>query len=618
METFELRGADGKTYEVRAPDQASAVAAFKKMQAAVPQPSVTPVAPGKYTPEQQAAAQEYIKQMRAPKNPGLVAWAQGALQGFGDELGGAVGAAASGFEPGAYTAERDRARQVIGAAEEVAPTGAKLAGNLSSALPAAAATGGASLWAQLGLGGLFGGVNAYGETAENDLQGAADVGVGTGIGILTGGLGFGAGKLIEKFTAKGLAFNTIKEAMAGKVQPLIDRMKQLGGSAAEVDEVVREALRQQSAKNGIAATAALDPARQRLADVNAQVVKSIDDLISPENVAGFTKRTQDATRQSVRPSYAMTETQPAGAIPAQVSGLPAYDEALAAAKSLADFEKRAFDPDNLTVKDLDVMQRFLRLSKEKAFQGSALDTMKGSTYGNTREAVNDLAKSVSPELADAQAKVALQKSVEEATDLGKLALNPNKEAIEVAEEFAALGPEAQAGYRSAFASRLRAQLATTKGAKGTKANISTVLDKPGVVEKMKALGFPADEIDAIIERGAGARGVLDALIGGSQTARLQAAAKASESPLSKLTGTDLAAGALVHPSAVVALPASRAAGSAQERATAKMIIDAFTSQDPALLQAILNRAPQSTTTPILRMLGIAGGGAAASQTGQLR
>lgn len=610
MATFEIKGPDGKTYEVVAPDQQSAISAFNKKMAAAPRDAVSAVQPGKYTPEQQAAAQEYIKRMRAPESPGLVAWAQGALQGYGDELGGAV---RSAFGPGSYTEERDRARQAIGAAEEVAPTGAKLAGNLSSGIPAAFATGGASLWAQLGLGGLFGGINAYGETEGNDAQAVKDVAVGSTIGAVGGAAGFGLGKLIEKFTAKGLAFNTIKEAVAGKVEPLIARMKQLGASAGEVDEVVREVLRQQASKNSTAAVAALDPARQRLADVNQQVVQSVDDLISPENIAAFTRRTQGETAQSVRPNYKITETQPAGPVPSNIASMPAYDEALAAAKALAEFEKRAFDPANLTVKDLDVMQRFLRLSKEKAFQGNALETMKGSAYGNTREAVNELAKSVSPELAEAQTKVAIQKSVDEATELGKSALNPTKEAIEVAEEFAALGPEAQAGYRAAFASRLRAQLATTKGASGTKSNISTVLDKPGVVEKMKALGFPAQEIDAILERGAGARGVLDALIGGSQTARLQAAQKASQSPLSQLTGSDLMAGGIVHPGAVVALPASRAAGNAQERAAAKMIIDAFTSQDPALLQSLLRRAPQSVSSPILRALGIAGG--SASQTG---
>jgi hypothetical protein len=566
--------------------------------------SVTPVEPGKYSPEQQAAAQDYIKQMQAPKNPGLVTWAQGALQGYGDEMGGAVRSLLGG---NSYTEERDRARQVIGAAEEVAPTGAKLAGNLSSAIPAAAATGGTSLLAQLGLGGLFGGVNAYGETAENDAQGAVDVGVGTGLGMVGGAAGYGAGKLLQSFTAKGLAFDTIKEAMAGKVDDLIAGVKRLGGSAAEADEVVREVLRQQAAKNSAAATAALPAARTRLADVNKQVVDSIDNLISPENVAAFTKRTQGETRQAVGPLYEATKTQLAGAVPDNIASMPGYDEALAAAKSLAEWEKRAFDPANLTVKDYDVMQRFLRISKEKAFQGTPLETLKGEGYGTAREAVNEFAKNASPELAEAQTKVAIQKSMDEGADFGTLALNGNKEWTEVATDFAALGPEAQDAARSAFATRLRTMLAATKGAKGTRSNVADVLDKPGIVEKMKIFGFPAQEIDAIIERGAGARGVLDALTGGSQTARLQAAAKASQSPLSQLQAGDLVAGALTHPAAVVAMPASRAAGNAQEREVARMIIDALTSQDPAKLQSLLRYAPQNTTMPILRALGISSG-----------
>jgi hypothetical protein len=599
---------EGKPYEF--PDDAT----MEEIQSYIDGQSAPKASQGSLDMTQKSLAAIEQAQL-AGSNPGQIAFMQGGLQGYGDEIAGGITSAITGNP---YEQERDYFRSRIGAAEAEAPTGAKLAGNLATGLPAAALTGGSSLWAQLGLGGLFTGVNAYGETKENDAQAVQDVAVGTGLGMLGGGFGYGAGKVLEKFVPKGLAFGAIKEAVAGKFQPLLDQMKKLGASAAETDEVVREFLRQQAAKNSLAATAAQPAARARLADVNQQVVQSIDDLISPENVAAFTRRTQGETAQSVRPNYEITKTQPAGAVPDEIASLPAYDEALAAAQSLAEFEKRAFDPANLTVKDLDVMQRFLRLSKEKSFQGNALETMKGSTYGNTREAVNELAKSVSPELAEAQTKVAIQKSVDEATELGKSALNGNKEAIEVAEEFAALGPEAQEGYRAAFASRLRAQLAATKGAKGTKANTSSVLDKPGVVEKMKALGFPAEEIDAILERGAGARGVLDALIGGSQTARLTAAAKASESPLGKITGTDLTAGALVHPGAVVALPAAKSAATAQEQKVAKMIIDALTSQDPALLQAILKRAPQSTTTPILRMLGIAGGGAAASQIGQAR
>lgn len=610
MASFEIQGPDGKKYRVQGETAEGALAALKKM---LGRPQGGQPSQGSLDmTEQSLAAIEQAK--TAGSSPNLATYAQGALQNYGDELIGGIEAAKSGFQPGVYTQNRDEARKWLEAAYQESAPGTKLAGNLTTGIPAAVLTGGSSLLGAVSSGAGLGGVNAYGETAGNDMQAVQDVAVGAGFGAAGGAAGFALGKVIEKFTPKGLSFATIREAMAGKVEPLIAKMKSLGASAAEVDEVVREVLRTQASKNSTAAVAALDPARQRLADVNQQVVRSIDDLISPENVAGFTKRAQADTRAITQPGYQAVEASPAqlGLTP-ELANMPGVDDALAAAKELAAFEKRAFDPNALTVKDLDVMQRFLRLSKEKAFQGTALETMKGSAYGSAREEINALAKQASPELARSQAAVALQKSVEEATDLGKLALNPGKEAIEVAEEFAALGPEAQAGYRAAFASRLRAQLATTKGASGTKSNISTVLDKPGVVEKMKALGFPAQEIDAILERGAGARGVLDALIGGSQTARLTAAAKASESPLSKLSSTDLLAGGIIHPAATVAMPASRAAGSAQERSAAKMIIDALTSQDPAMLQALLRFAPQNTTSPILRALGIAGG--SASQTG---
>jgi hypothetical protein len=600
---------EGKPYEF--PDDAT----MEEIQSYIDGQSAPKASQGSLDMTQKSLAAIEQAQL-AGSNPGQIAFMQGGLQGYGDEIAGGITSAITGNP---YEQERDYFRSRIGAAEAEAPTGAKLAGNLATGLPAAALTGGSSLWAQLGLGGLFTGVNAYGETKENDAQAVQDVAVGTGLGMLGGGFGYGAGKVLEKFVPKGLAFNTIKEAVAGKVQPLLAQMKKLGASAAEVDEVVREVLRQQAAKNSAAATAALPAARTRLADVNKQVIDSVDSLISPENVAKFTARTKDATRATVRPGYEAVEANPARfALTPEVESQPVVQEAMDAARELARLKGRGFDPKDLTVEDLDVMQRFLRLSKDKAFEGNALQTMKGEIYGDARTEINDLATTISPELGAAQKAVKLQKQVEEATKLGTAALNTNKEAIEVAEEFAKLSPEAQEGYRSAFATRLRSWLAATKGAKGTKANSSTVLDKPGVAEKMKALGFPEEEIDAILERGAGARGVLDALIGGSQTARLTAAAKASESPLSKLQAGDLAAAALVHPGAAVGLPASRAAGSAQEREVAKMIIDAFTSQDPALLQAILKRAPQSTTTPILRMLGIGGGAAAASQTGQAR
>jgi hypothetical protein len=601
MATFEIQAPNGKKYRVEGETQEGALAALKKM-----------LGPSQGSLDMTAKSEAAIQQAKlAGGSPGLASFAQGALMNFGDEMIGGIEA----LKGGDYTQSRDRARQFVNAAEAESGVLPNILGQVTTGVLGGAASGAKTLWQILGLGAAEGGLSSYGATEKTGAGAATDTAIGAVAGTAGAGLGFGLGKVIEKFMARGLAFNTIKEAMAGKVDDLVQRVRQLGGSPAEVDEVVREVLRQQASKNSTAAVAALDPARQRLSDVNAQVVDDINRLISPENVAAFTKRTQAETRAIAQPGYQAVAQNPAqiGLTP-ELAGMPGVDDALNAAKEMAAFEKRAFDPNALTVQDLDVMQRYLRIAKEKAFQGTPLETLKGPSYGTARTEINELAKQASPELAQSQAAVALQKSVEEATELGKAALNPSKEAIEVAEEFAALAPEAQAGYRAAFASRLRAQLATTKGAKGTKANISTVLDKPGVVEKMKALGFPAEEIDAIIERGAGARGVLDALIGGSQTARLTAAQKASQSPLSKLSGTDLMAGGIVHPGAVVALPASRAAGSAQERAAAEMLIKALTSQDPSLLSAILNRAPQRAT-PLLGILGAAGG---ASQTGQLQ
>lgn len=537
------------------------------------------------TARSQAAIEQAKPAPMSATDANLATFSQGALQGYGDEMIGAIEALKAKFAPGAYTTARDSARKMIGEAEAAAAPGVKTAGNVTTGLPAALLTGGTSLPAVMGVGAAEGGINAYGETEGNNLQAVKDVATGTGVGALFGFGGSMAGRIVEKFIPKGLAASVIQKALGGEPGELVMRMRAGGASAAEADEVMREVLRVQASKNSQAAVAKVPEAQARLTGANQQAADDVSSIISPENVAAFTKRTQGETAQSVRPNYAITETQPAGAIPNDIAGMPGYDEALAAAKSLAEFEKRTFDPTNLTVKDLDVMQRFLRLSKEKAFQGDALQTMKGPAYGNTREAVNELAKSVSPELAEAQAKVALQKSVEEATDLGKQALSPTKEAVEVAEEFAALGPEAQAGYRSAFASRLRAQLSM----RGSHANAANVLDKPAVIEKMKALGFPPEAIDAIVQRGAAARGVLDALVGGSQTARLQAAQKASESPLTKVTPGSLGAAALTHWSTLGILPALRAGGRAQEERAAKLVIDALTSQDPALLQGLMRR-----------------------------
>lgn len=603
MAEFVITAPDGKKYKVTGATKEGALAALKQKLGATPQPSR-----GHDAMNSQAIAA--IEQAKAAgDSPREAAFLQGALFNMGDEMYGGVKALQSGFKEGEYTRARDQARGLTDAAVAEHPWFAA-GGGIATGVPAAIATGGSSLGAAIGTGAAQGGVAAYGATKGNDLQAVKDVAFGSALGGAGGAAGYGLGKLIERFTTRGLSVETIRKALDGNTDELLNKVQQLGGSAAEADEVLREVLRGQAAKNPTAAAAAVPGAQARLAQVNTQVIDDINNVISPENVSAFTQRTQDATRNVTQPGYAAVAANPAQlSLTPELANMPGVDEALQAAQQLAAFQKRPFDPQYLTAQDLDVMQRFLRLSKEKSFMGSALDTMKGPAYGDARTVINDLAKQVSPELAQSQAAVATQKAVEEATDLGLKALNPSKEAVEVAAEFTSLAPEAQAGYRAAFASRLRAALAS----KGSTANVANVLDKPAIIEKLKILGFPAEQIDEIIGRGAAARGTVDALQGGSDTARKLAAAAASESPLTKVKSGDLAAAALVHPSALFALPMLRSLGAGQERRVAETVIKALTSQSPEFLQNLFRYAPQRAT-PFLGMFG----GVGASQIGQPR
>lgn len=569
-----------------------------------------------------AKAEAAIRDARFPDqgmiDANLNAAAQGAGFNYLDEIFGGIAGAKAAIEglpvkPEYYKA-RDFARGQLEADTARYPKSTMasgIAGNLMTAIPSALLTGGTSLPAVMGISAAQGAAGSYGATKENDVNALIETAVGAGLGAAGGGLGWAAGKILQKLTSRGLAAGAVLKAMDGNTDELVSEMRRLGASAAEVDDVLKTILREQAATNSGAAMRAVGPAQARLADVNAQAIDDINRLVSPENVAAFTQRTQDATRSITTPGYAAVADDPAQiALTQELDNMPGVDDAIEAARQLAAFEKRPFDPSALTVKDLDVMQRFLRLAKEKAFQGTALETLKGPAYGTARTEINELAKQASPALAQSQAAVALQKSVDEAAELGGKALNPSKEAVEVVAEFNALtSPEAQAGYRAALATKLRAMLAS----KSSTANVANVLDKPAIIEKLKAVGFPEQEIDAIISRGGSARGVLDALQGGSDTARKLAAAEAARSPLSNVSNKDLMTAALTHWGTLGILPLLRSAGRGQESRAAELVIKALTSQSPEALQGLLRYSPQALT-PKLGLLG----GAAANQIRPLR
>ena len=545
----------------------------------------------------------------AGDSPRQAAFLQGALFNFGDEMYGGIKSLLSGLKPGEYTRARDQARGLTDAAVAEHPWIAA-GGGITTGLPAAILTGGASLPGAIGSGALQGGTAAYGATKGNDLQALQDVALGAGIGGAGGAAGYGLGKLIEKFTTRGLSVETIRKAVDGNTDELLTRVQQLGGSAAEADEVLREVLRGQAAKNPTAAAAAVPGAQQRLAAVNAEVQQKVDDLISPENARLLIDKLKKQAQEFASGKYgAAYATDGRVGLVKELADNPGLKPALDAASDLAAMEGRPFDVTALSVKDLDAMQRALRGETEKLFKEGGTQTIFGPIKSQFREDVNSLAKAMSQDFADVQAMYAQNAAQREAVKLGQQALSPSKEFVEVAEEFAGLSPAAQEAYRAGIATRARTML---QGKMPT-ANAANALRPEAIMEKLKAVGFPEAELSALIEKGGAARGVLDSLQGGSDTARKLAAAAASESPLTKVKSGDLAAAALVHPSTLFALPMLRSLGASQERRVAETIIKALTEQGGQGLRDLLRLAPQRATGP----LGLLSG-TVASQTGQPR
>jgi hypothetical protein len=536
----------------------------------------------------------------AGANPNLATFSQGALQGYGDEMIGAVEAAKSGFQPGVYTQNRDLARQWLDAAQAESTSGTKLAGNLTTGIPAALLTGGRTLLGAAGSGAGLGGLSAYGETAGNDMQAVQDVALGSAFGAAGGAAGYGLGKAIERLTSRGMAVDTIMAALRGSPDDLIREARQAGMSPAELDDVLKDVVRGQAAKNSNVATELVPGVQQRLARANAQTLDDVSRLVSPENSARLIADLQKQGQAIGAAGYqggAYLNPARVGLVP-ELAQNPAMADAIKAAEKLASVQGRPFSTADMGIQDLDAIQRALNTYARSMFNSTPENTLLGPEFSGLADDVNRMAVSMAPELGETQAKYAGIKAAQEAVDLGKKALDPAKEFVEVAEEFAGLSPDAQAAYRAGLATRLR----TILQHKAPTADSGKAFRATDVIEKLKAVGFPEDAIDEIIKRSAAPRGVLDALQGGSDTARKLAAAKASESSLSKVTPFDLVAGATVHPATVFTLPMLRGAGAAQERRVSEMVLRALT--DPTLRQfsSLFASAPQQFT-PALSAAG---------------
>lgn len=542
-----------------------------------------------------SAVEERKRQLQlSPAESKLAAFSQGAWQNYGDEMIGAIEggkAVLSGeeFRP-AYVSARNQARELFDPATEEHPWyGA--AGSITTGAPAAMLTGGTSLPALTGIGAIEGGVNAYGGAESNDWNAVKETLTGMGAGAAGGMAGYGLGRLIERLTSRGMAADIIQKGLRGDADSLIAEAQRKGVSAAELDEVLREVVRAQAAKNPNVAAELVPGAQQRLAQANTRTIDDINQLVSPENAAQLIAELKQQGRVIGRAGYeggAYQNPATVGLVP-ELANNPAMADALKAAEKLAAAQGRQFDPANLGVQDLDAIQRALGTSASRMFESTPENTLLGPVYSEFSDAINKMAVDMAPELGETQAKIAANKAAQEAVELGKKALDPSKEFVEVAEEFANLAPEAQAAYRAGLATRLRTMLQQ----KSPTANVATALNREAVIEKLKAVGFPEEVIDEIIARGQGTRGVLDALQGGSDTARKQAAAAASESPFKKVNSKDLLAGALVHWSTLGMLPLMRAIGNRQEGKAAETVLRALTSPDLKALASVLRNSPQN-------------------------
>jgi hypothetical protein len=580
-------------------------------------------------------------------NPGLLESTirgaqQGVTLGTSDEISGAVkglmypgaqnpidpdhpvtGGMATGFMP-AYLSGAGQERAANQAAKENNPKAYKSAFLAGSMVPAMAAAP-TSIAGTAGVSAVQGGVMGGGLADTNDVgQTAKNAAVGAAIGGVLGA-GFRAlfNAALANNSAPGLAYRTIAAANPDETMEQISaRLVRAGMAPAEVDTIMSDVLKSAAARNPSAATQAIPVAQGQMQQANNAAVQSIDNMVSPENAVLLGQQIQADAQAASGPAYAAAHANPArvGLLP-ETTERPSFQQALqAAAASAADeWPPRQIDPTNLSAKDIDLIDRVLQATQRAATEsrgdpGLAAQVARATipTRGQVADNVRTVADQAFPDLATARANAAHAFSLQDALQAGGQALNQGREAVEVATEYGALNAAQQEAYRAGLATKLRTMLAT----KAANANVGAVFDKTGIADKLEAVGFPRNAIDQIIEGGAGARRVLDALQGGSDTARKLLAAKAGEAGISQVKPNDLIAGSVMGADPVtkgaisVGLPMIRAAGSRAERNAAGMVIQALTEPGGGALQALINRAPQSWGGTLTGLPATAGGASA--------
>lgn len=554
---------------------------------------------------------------------------QGVTLGTSDEISGATGALLNAVGPyhrqyavdpahpvtggmsdsfgAAYKNFAGQERDANAAAKANNPKaykGAFLAGSMVPAMAVNPATIGGTA-ATAGAQGTIEGAGLSDSNSLSQTLKSAAIG-GTVAAVLGAGFRGIFNAALNNNSASGLAYRTIQATSPDEpMSSIVQRLVRAGVAPAEVDAIMADVLKSSAARNPAAAVAAIPVARSQMQRANNVAEQGINNMVSPENAALLQQRIVADAQAANGPAYAAAHASPVrvGLTPA-VTQRQSFQYALVPAQAAAGDElpPRVIDPTNLGARDIDLIDRQLQGAQRAAVESHG-DTSQQArvaqalipTRGQVANEVRTVADQAFPELATARAGAAHAFSLEQALDAGKTALMPGREAIDVATEFHALpSPAHQAAYLASVATKLRAMLAS----KGAQANVSVLFDKAHIADKLESLGFPRDMIDQIVEGGAGARRVLDALQGGSDTARKLMAAKAGEAGISQLRPADLIAGSVMGADPVtkgaisVALPMIRATGANAERGSAGQLIQALTSPGGLPLLSLYNRAPQ--------------------------
>lgn len=528
-------------------------------------------------------------------------------------LGGGAGAALAAG-PGKrwdafkqyFRQARNEANQEIGQVETAWPgyyTGGVMVGSMASGAPAAQL----GTRGQLAAGGLMGASYASGTNPSEDLNSIAKSILGGSLwGTAGAAVGLGINKALASNTPSGMAYSAIDQAAPNSIDDLAAATARTGGAPAEQSPVLADVLRNYSEQAPKVAAAAVPAAQMRMAAVNQTARDSVDTYLSPENARLLTEKISQLARVANKGNYegAAYQNPAIVSLVKEISDNPAVKDALPAVQKLAAVQGRP-DPlvSGFSTADLDALQRALKTMSAKAFNSTPENTLMGAPYGQFADDVNNLAVKMTPELGKAQADAAAAIGAKEAIELGGKALAPGREAVDIAQEFAALSPQAQEAYRVGLATKLRALIDSKK----TAADVGAIFDTPGLSDKLIAAGFPQAVVEKIVKGGASARGVLNALQGGSDTAQKMLAADAGKHPLSKIGSTDFILAALANIGTLGTVKIANAMGSAAEKAAAEKVVTALSTQGPQGVLNLVRSAPQ-TYAPVLNLIFRTGGG----------